>query len=243
MTTFTQITSPPQAQSEVIVNDALDVLSAVAVYGLDVANSSGLTWGYFGGRWQGHNVTASTLTLTTNATNYVVVQRSTGNISTSTSSTNHSNTTDYALVYTVTTVSGVVTAAVDERLDSGGVLAAGSGGGGGGAPDRSGVSVLTPSAGVVNIDCSLGDYFTLAPTANVTSITFSNLPASGHGASLMIRFTQDSTARTVVWPSSFKWAGGTPGAVSTGSGAVDLIAITSFDQGTSWRVTLAKAFA
>lgn len=114
---------------------------------------------------------------------------------------------------------------------------------GGGAPDRSAVSVLTPSSGVVNIDCSLGDYFTLAPTANVTSITFSNLPASGKAYSLMIRFTQDSTARTVAWPASFKWAGGAAGAVSTGSGAIDVLAITTFNQGTSWHATLAKAFA
>lgn len=112
-----------------------------------------------------------------------------------------------------------------------------------GAPDRSAVSVLTPASGVVTIDCSLGDYFTLAPTANVTSIVFTNLPAAGKGASLMIRFTQDTTARTVAWPASFKWPGGVAGAVSTGSGAIDLIAITSFDQGTSWRATIAKAFA
>jgi len=112
-----------------------------------------------------------------------------------------------------------------------------------GAVDRSTVSALSVSAGVCNIDCSLGDYFTLAPTANITSITFSNLPAAGHAMTLMIRFTQDSTARTVAWPSSFKWAGGSAGAVSTGSGAKDVIALTTFDQGTTWNATIAKAFA
>ena len=109
--------------------------------------------------------------------------------------------------------------------------------------DRSTVSTLSISSGVVDIDCALGDYFTLALTANVTSITFSNLPASGHGASLMLRITQDSTPRTVAWPASFKWAGGSAGAVSTGSGAKDLLAITTFDAGTAWQATLAKAFA
>lgn len=113
----------------------------------------------------------------------------------------------------------------------------------GGAVDRSAVSVLSPASGVVNIDCSLGDYFTLAPTANVTSITFSNLPASGKAVSLMIRFTQDTTARTVAWPASFKWAGGAAGVVSTPSGAIDVIALTTFNQGTTWNVTIAKAFA
>ena len=110
-----------------------------------------------------------------------------------------------------------------------------------GASDRSTVTALSISSGVVDIDCALGDYFTLALNANVTSITFSNLPASG--ASLMIRITQDSTPRTVAWPASFKWAGGSAGAVSTGSGAVDLLAITTLNAGTAWNATLAKALA
>lgn len=113
---------------------------------------------------------------------------------------------------------------------------------GGGGSDRSTVTALATS-GTVNIDASLGDYFTLALSGNVTSITFSNLPGSGKGATLMIRITQDSTARAVAWPASFKWAGGTAGAVSTGSGAVDVLAITTFDNGTTWVATLAKAFA
>jgi hypothetical protein len=105
------------------------------------------------------------------------------------------------------------------------------------------VSALTPASGVVNINCALGDYFTLAPTANITSITFSNLPASGKAQTIMVRFTQDTTARTVAWPASFKWAGGSSGAVSTGSGEIDIIALTTFNQGTTWLATIAKAFA
>lgn len=110
--------------------------------------------------------------------------------------------------------------------------------------DRNGVAVLSISSGVVNIDCSLGDYFTLALTANVTSITFSNLPASGKGASLMLRITQDpTTARTVAWPASFRWdsTGSVP--VSSALSAVDVLAITSFDQGTKWDATISKGRA
>jgi hypothetical protein len=114
---------------------------------------------------------------------------------------------------------------------------------GAGAPVRDAVSALSISSGVVNINCALGDYFTLALTANVTSITFSNLPGSGKGASLMLRITQDTTPRTVAWPASFRWAGGVAGAVSTGSGAIDLLAITTLNNGTTWHATLAKGFA
>lgn len=108
--------------------------------------------------------------------------------------------------------------------------------------DRSTVSALATS-GSVAIDYALGDYFTLALAGNVSGFTFSNLPGSGKGATLMIRITQDSTPRTVAWPASFKWAGGAAGTVSTAAGAVDVLAITTFDNGTTWEATLAKAFA
>lgn len=151
----------------------------------------------------------------------------------------------------VTNAAGILTAAAgpavtvtrwdSQRVDIATLVAALGGGPGGG--DMSTVTALAIASGVVNIDCSLGDYFTLALTANVTGITFSNLPASGHGASKLVRITQDATPRTVAWPASFKWAGGTAGAVSTASAAVDVLAISSFDAGTTWRATLSKAFA
>lgn len=110
------------------------------------------------------------------------------------------------------------------------------------AVDRNVVTALATS-GAVNIDVSLGDYFTLALAGNVTSLTFSNLPASGKAVSLLVRIKQDTTPRTVTWPASFKWAEGNTIAVSTVSGSIDVLAITTFDQGTTWQVTLAKAFA
>jgi hypothetical protein len=105
------------------------------------------------------------------------------------------------------------------------------------------VTALSIASGVVDIDCSLGDYFTLTLTANVTSITFSNLPASGFAMTKMVRIVQGAGPYTVAWPASFKWEGGVAGTVSTANGAVDVIAITSFDQGTTHNVTLAKAWA
>ena len=109
------------------------------------------------------------------------------------------------------------------------------------AAARGAVTALAIVGGVVNVDWGAGEYFTLALTANVTGITFSNLPAGG--CSLMIRITQGATARTVAWPASFKWAGGSAGAVSVGSGAVDVLALTTFDGGATWSATLAKDFA
>lgn len=106
------------------------------------------------------------------------------------------------------------------------------------------VSALASSAGVLNIDWSLGDYFTITLTENITSITHSNLPAAGYARTVMIRVQQHaSAAKTVAMPAAFKWAGGTVGVVSTGVGAIDVLALTTFNQGTTFNATLAKAFA
>jgi len=105
------------------------------------------------------------------------------------------------------------------------------------------VTALTNSSGTVAVNCALGDYFTLSLTANFTSLTFSNLPASGKAQTIMVEIKQDATgSRTATWPSSFKWSGSAP-ALSTAANSVDVLAITTFDQGTTWRATLAKGFA
>ena len=101
------------------------------------------------------------------------------------------------------------------------------------------VTALASSAGVVTIDLSLGKYFTLALTENVTNILFTNLTGSGFADTIMLRITQDATARTVTWPASFRWEGSAP-SVSTTSGAVDMLALTTFDNGMKWDGTLSK---
>lgn len=100
------------------------------------------------------------------------------------------------------------------------------------------------TSGAIAIDCALGDYFTLAAAGNMTSFTFSNLPASGKAQTIMVRITQDATgSRVATFPSSFKWAGGSAGVLSTAANSVDVLALTTFNQGTSWIATLSKAHA
>lgn len=107
------------------------------------------------------------------------------------------------------------------------------------ATARDAVTALTISAGVVNIDCALGDFFTLTLTANVTSITFTNLPAAGRGASLALRVRQDGTgSRTVALPASFRATTGSDTAVQSAANAWTLLTITTFDQGTRWEYTM-----
>lgn len=97
------------------------------------------------------------------------------------------------------------------------------------------VTALSISSGVVNIDLSLGDLFTLALTANVTSITFSNLPGSGNGQAIFIRIKQDAIGSwTVAFPASFKAISGSDTAVQSAANAYTDMALTSVDNGTRW---------
>jgi hypothetical protein len=113
-----------QANPEVVVNENFNVLAAMAVYGRDPTTTTGLTWGYYGGRWGGFAVAGGTLTLTASQTNRIVVARATGVISTSTNDTNWNDADNYARVYRVVTGASTVTSFEDHRTGNGGALAA-----------------------------------------------------------------------------------------------------------------------
>lgn len=107
--------SASQASPEVIINENFEALDHVGVFGKAHATSTGLTWGYNGGRWGGISITAGTVTLTNATTNYVVMLRSSGAVSVSTATTNWNNTALYARLYQLTTAGSVVTATADHR--------------------------------------------------------------------------------------------------------------------------------
>ncbi len=116
-----QTLSSSQASPEVPINENFETLDHVSVYGKAHATTTGLTWGYYGGRWGGYAVAAGTLTLTNAADNYVVAARASGAISVSTATTNWNNTTSYARAYKITTAGSVVTATEDHRAGPAGV--------------------------------------------------------------------------------------------------------------------------
>lgn len=262
-----------QESPEIPINENFETLSFLGVYGKRQPATSGLTWGYYGGLWGGFDIADDDLALTGSQTNYIVVAIATGIISVSTTNTNWNNTTDYVRVYKITTSVSAVTAVEDHRAGPGGVASGAGGALGSvdasdvqitntdqhyagqdvgqaiddlydtKAADGGTVTPISSSAGVVNLNLALGDYFTFALSENVTSITFSNLPGASRGATVAVLITQDSSPRTVAWPASFKWAGAVAGAVSTGSGAVDMLAISTFDNGTTWHATLSNARA
>lgn len=104
------------------------------------------------------------------------------------------------------------------------------------------VTVTTSLGGVLNFDLSLSNYFTVTLSENVTSITFTNLPGAGFGTTLMIRITQGGLPYTVAWPAAFRWEGMAP-SVSTSGAAVDILALSTFDNGAIWDASFSKGRA
>ena len=89
------------------------------------------------------------------------------------------------------------------------------------------VTAATSSAGTLTLDASVGGFFTVALSENITTWTINNLPA-GRATVITVRFTQDTTDRTVVSTINTvaaKTAGGAGWTMSTGSGAIDVVTV------------------
>lgn len=231
MSNLQQVTSPPQAFAEVVVNQNFNALEHEAVYGYDAVASSALTWGCLAGRWGGFAVSAAALTLTASSTNYIVVEIATGDISVATTSTHWDDGTDYVRVYKVTTGTAAVTAVEDHRAGPAGVH---GGAGGAAGASLSNVNVwnknqsvapvsLSIASGHVVVDASLSNNFEVPMNANATLDNPTNLTA---GQWLHFAITQDGTgSRTLAYGSKFKWPGGVTPTLSTAAGAEDTIAV------------------
>ncbi|MFN3732257.1 SGNH/GDSL hydrolase family protein [Comamonas testosteroni] len=225
---------PAQADPQVPVNENFTAVEHIAVYGKDATHTSGLTWGYLGGRWGGFAIVAGTVVLMANATSYVVVERTTGALSVSTATANWNNTAAYARVYKLTTGPATVTAVEDWRAGEGGVH-----GGGSGTNLLNAVNVfkrnqsvepqVLSSAGAIAINASLSNTFGITLTGNATIANPSGL---SDGMLLNIFIRQDATGgRTVSFGNKFRWAGGTAPSLSTAPNAADIIR-AQYDAGT-----------
>lgn len=91
------------------------------------------------------------------------------------------------------------------------------------------------SGGTLTIDCSAGNFFAVNMTANITALNFTNVPAAGEGYVLVLEFTATGTARTIAWPASVKWPGGTAPTLTATNGKTDTIVLYTRDGGASWR--------
>jgi hypothetical protein len=101
---------------------------------------------------------------------------------------------------------------------------------------------VTFSATAMTVNCQLSNVFTTTFTANVTTAPTISNAADGQTINWFI--TQDGTGgRTMTWPASFKWPGGSAGVLSTGANAADLLVATYRSSTGFWYATLSKGFA
>jgi len=94
-------------------------------------------------------------------------------------------------------------------------------------------TAITSSSNAATLDLHTGTNFTHTLTEDVT-YTFSNSGASGRASAFTLKVTQDSTARTITWPSSVDWKNSNAPTLSAASGAVDVFVFVTYDGGTTY---------
>jgi hypothetical protein len=99
--------------------------------------------------------------------------------------------------------------------------------------DYSETKTALSAAASVTIDIVNGNVFTITPDQNTTFV-FSNPSATGKSCAFTLVWTQDSSDRTITWPGSVDWAGGSAPDVTSGSGKIDIYTFFTMDAGTIW---------
>ena len=105
------------------------------------------------------------------------------------------------------------------------------------------VNTITSSSNAATINLQLGNVFEHDLTENVT-YTFSNPGPNNTGSVFILKIIQDSSARTITWPTSVDWAGGTAPTLTTTNNGVDVFVFFTRDGGTTYYgFTAGQAFA
>ena len=93
-------------------------------------------------------------------------------------------------------------------------------------------TAVSSSGGTATFNLQLGDSFTTTLTEN-TTFAFSNPPSGTGLGAFIIKVKQDGTGgRTLAFPGTVDWAGGSAPDVSTGANDVDIFVFVTVDAGT-----------
>jgi len=106
-----------------------------------------------------------------------------------------------------------------------------------GAGDQETKTAPAIAAGVLTINCALGNMFAVALNAAITSFTVSNIPAAGTFYAFALELTADGTPRAVTWTFqavAVKWAGGNAPALTSTNAKKDTFVFYTWDAGTTW---------
>ena len=99
--------------------------------------------------------------------------------------------------------------------------------------DYSETKTALVAAASIPIDISTGNVFTITPDQN-TTFTFTNPSPTGKSCAFTLIWTQGGSDRTISWPASVDWAGGSAPSVTSGSGKIDIYTFFTMDAGTIW---------
>ncbi len=96
-------------------------------------------------------------------------------------------------------------------------------------------SVALTSGTSVTLDISQGSVFTITLAHNISTFTWSNPATSGDVSAFVLKVTQDGTgSRTIAFPASVDFAGGTAPTLSTGANDVDVFVFFTVNGGTTY---------
>lgn len=162
--------TPNTAGQAAKANDLFNAASPAMLYANDPATTTGLTWGYVGGRLGDNDVANGTVALTTAATNYVVAAVATGVVSVSTATTNWDNDTDYLRLYEIVAGASSITSYEDHRQ----VIGGGSGGAFTGGTLTSALNeapiVTLASATTTDIGAQIANTISVSGTTTITGL-------------------------------------------------------------------------
>ena len=117
-----------QANPEVPINENMEALGQAFTFSKKAATTTGLTFGFNGGPYDGDTIADATVLLTGSATNYLVVERATGTVSAATTTTNWDDTEDYGRMGIAVCSGSAITSYADQRWSPGGIFAGGAAG-------------------------------------------------------------------------------------------------------------------
>lgn len=92
------------------------------------------------------------------------------------------------------------------------------------------------SAAIVSNELALdlddGNHFTVDLDADITTLSFANVPSGA--AVVSVLFTGDGTARDITWPMSVKFPDAIEPTMTSTDGQVDIVNFYTVDGGTTW---------
>jgi hypothetical protein len=89
--------------------------------------------------------------------------------------------------------------------------------------------------GATSINLDAAAYYVVTMTGNVTSLSFSAVPASPQAFAVTMEIVQGGAGSyTITWPGSIKWPSNVAPVLTTTVGKIDVVTLVTRDGGTSW---------